>query len=157
MGCSRQSSEGGEIETQGRVILLAGTNPGFIGSLTGRQNVRDLALAYGIKNEDVDKFSRGVFDFASIDDDLDRPIKGYSTGMRGKLGFGFITSLDPDILLIDETLGVGDEEFREKAKQRLREFLDKSGCVIISTHSLGLARELCNKIFFFIKNTCVYF
>ncbi len=135
----------GEITTNGRVILLAGTNPGFIGHLSGRENVMSLALAYGIEEGEVNNFAKGVFEFASIDEALDRPVKGYSAGMKGKLGFGFITSLNPDILLIDETLGVGDEEFRQKAKLRLREFLDKSGCVIISTHSLGLARELCNK------------
>ena len=65
--------------------------------------------------------------------------------MRGKLGFGFMTSLEPDILLIDETLGVGDEEFRSKAKQQLRKFVDESGTVLISTHSLGLARKMCSR------------
>ena len=65
--------------------------------------------------------------------------------MKAKLGFGFITALEPDVLLIDETLGVGDMEFRERAKERVRDFIQKSGCVIISTHSIGLARELCNR------------
>jgi len=135
----------GKIVTKGRVVLLAGTNPGFVGFLSGRENIQNLALAYGVTKDDVDEFAEEVFRFASIGDALDRPIKGYSAGMKGKLGFGFITALDPDILLIDETLGVGDEEFRAKAQRRLKEFLGKSGCVIISTHSLGLARELCNK------------
>ena len=65
--------------------------------------------------------------------------------MKGKLGFGFITALRPEILLIDETLGVGDAEFRVKAQNRLKEFVKGSGTVVISTHSLGLAKELCNK------------
>ena len=75
----------------------------------------------------------------------DRRFGGYSTGMRGKLGFGFITALEPSILLIDETLGVGDVEFRKKAQLRLKKFIKNSGTVIISTHSLGLAKELCNR------------
>ena len=65
--------------------------------------------------------------------------------MKGKLGFGFITALDPEILLIDETLGVGDRVFRQKAQSRLRDFIQRSGTVIISTHSLGLAKEICDK------------
>ena len=86
-----------------------------------------------------------VDDFADLKEDFDRNVGGYSTGMRGKLGFGIITALVPDILLIDETLGVGDREFRAKAEIRLREFIDRSGTVLISTHSLGLAKELCTR------------
>ena len=82
---------------------------------------------------------------AEIGDEIDRRVKGYSGGMKGKLGFGFITSLNPDILLIDETLSVGDQDFRVKAQEQLRGFVGKSGSVIMSTHSLGLAREMCNR------------
>jgi ABC-type polysaccharide/polyol phosphate transport system ATPase subunit len=104
-----------------------------------------MSSAYGVKDEDLSAFMESVIDFASIGDAIFRPFKGYSSGMKGKLGFGFITALKPDVLLIDETLGVGDIEFRERAKERVREFIQRSGCVIISTHSLGLARELCNR------------
>ncbi len=91
------------------------------------------------------KFCEEIIEFADLGDAIERNVRGYSTGMRGKLGFGFITSLKPDILLIDETLGVGDAEFRKKAMSRLRLFVSNSGSVIISTHSLGLAKELCNR------------
>lgn len=135
----------GTVLSKGRVILLAGVNPGFSGELSGKRNVTELAPAYGIKSEDIDLFVKSVIEFADIGDAIDRRVKGYSSGMKGKLGFGFITALNPDILLIDETLGVGDEEFRLKAQNRLRDFVNKSGSVIMSTHSLGLARELCNR------------
>ena len=65
--------------------------------------------------------------------------------MRGKVGFGFLTALNPDVLLIDETLGVGDLEFRAKAQVRLRSFIDRARTVVISTHSLGMAKELCSR------------
>ena len=135
----------GTVLSKGRVILLAGVNPGFSGELSGKRNVTELAPAYGIKSEDIDLFVKSVIEFADIGDAIDRRVKGYSYGRKGKLGFGFITALNPDILLIDETLGVGDEEFRLKAQNRLRDFVNKSGSVIMSTHSLGLARELCNR------------
>ena len=120
-------------------------NPGFANEATGRQNVRELATAYGIPDEEHEEFVKSVIDFAEIGDAIDRRVKGYSGGMKGKLGFGFITSLNPDILLIDETLSVGDQDFRVKAQEQLRGFVGKSGSVIMSTHSLGLAREMCNR------------
>lgn len=135
----------GSVVTHGRVILLAGVNPGFANEATGRQNVVELAMAYGIRDEEHVEFVESVIDFAEIGDAIDRRVKGYSAGMKGKLGFGFITSLRPDILLIDETLAVGDEEFRTKATKKLREFVKRSGSVVMSTHSLGLAREMCNR------------
>lgn len=135
----------GKIITNGRVILLAGVNPGFIGSISGRQNVRELALAYGVEKEEVESFTASVERFADIGDAFERNMGGYSTGMRGKVGFGFITALDPGILLIDETLGVGDLEFRAKAMRRLRGFIERAGIVMISTHSLGLASEICTR------------
>ncbi len=134
----------GKVVTNGRVILLAGADPGFLPDLTGRRNIAELALAYGIGEEKLEVFTKSIIDFADLGDAIDRNFRGYSTGMRGKLGFGFITSLNPDILLIDETLGVGDREFRAKAQERLGGFIERSGTVIISTHSLGLAKEICS-------------
>tara|TARA_B100000902_G_scaffold356230_1_gene369724 strand:+ start:429 stop:1175 length:747 start_codon:yes stop_codon:yes gene_type:complete len=135
----------GEIISYGRIILLSGADPGFIPQLTGRQNVIELALAYGISKSELDDFINSIEEFADIGEAFDRKLSGYSTGMKGKVGFGFITALKPDILLMDETLGVGDREFRKKATKRLKEFIHRSGTVIISTHSLGLAREVCSR------------
>ncbi len=135
----------GKIITRGRVILLAGADPGFIPELTGRQNVIELALAYGISKEEMPDFINSIEKFADIGEAFDRKFSGYSSGMRGKVGFGFITALNPDILLMDETLGVGDREFRKKASKRLEGFIERSGTVIISTHSLGLAKDMCSR------------
>ncbi len=135
----------GSILTKGRVILLSGTDPGFIPLLSGRQNVKLLASVYGIEERQIDDFVSDVEHFANIGDAFDRQFIGYSTGMRGKVGFGFMTGIDADILLIDETLGVGDQEFRSKSKRRLQDFIERSGTVIISTHSMGLAREVCDR------------
>ena len=135
----------GEIVSNGRIILLSGADPGFIPELTGRQNVIELALAYGISKIELNDFIESIEDFADIGEAFDRKFSGYSSGMRGKVGFGFITALNPDILLMDETLGVGDREFRKKATIRLKEFISRSGTVVISTHSLGLAKEICSR------------
>ena len=142
-GLLRPSS--GRIVSNGRVILLAGADPGFHPDIPGKQNVWELAGAYGIPSEEMESFAQSIFDFAGLGGAINRNVRGYSAGMRGKLGFGFITSLKPEILLIDETLAVGDEEFRKKAQERLKGFVANSGTVMISTHSMGLARELCNR------------
>tara|TARA_B100000963_G_scaffold361996_1_gene401819 strand:+ start:5097 stop:5828 length:732 start_codon:yes stop_codon:yes gene_type:complete len=135
----------GYVETSGRVFLLAGVDPGLILGLTGRENSKLLAMAYGKNQDTLESFVNSVEEFCNLKGAFDRKVGGYSTGMRGKLGFGIITELEPDILLIDETLGVGDREFRTKAQARLRSFISRSGTVLISTHSLGLAKELCTR------------
>jgi len=135
----------GYVETSGRVFLLAGVDPGLILGLSGRENARLLGLAYGTNQKAIESFVNSVEEFCNLKEAFDRKVGGYSTGMRGKLGFGIITELEPDILLIDETLGVGDREFRAKAQMRLRNFIGQSGTVLISTHSLGLAKELCTR------------
>ena len=134
----------GEVITSGRVILLAGVDPGFYPDITGRMNVIEAARAYGVDKGQMDDFCESIINFASLGDAIDRNYRGYSTGMKGKLGFGFMTALNPDLLLIDETLGVGDAEFRERAQKRLEDFVERSGTVVISTHSLGFAREVCD-------------
>ena len=143
--CGQIRPARGKIVTNGRVIILSGADPGFTPNLSGRRNIIELAKAYGIEDEEIQVFYEEVVDFANIGDAIYRDVRGYSTGMKGKLGFGFITGLKPEILLIDETLGVGDMEFRAKAQVRLKEFVRRSGSVIISTHSVGLAREICNR------------
>ncbi len=142
-GFLRPSS--GIVKTSGRVFLLAGADPGLIPALSGRKNATELGVSYGVKKEEIGSFVDSVEEFASLGDGFERSVKGYSTGMRGKLGFGIITALNPDVLLIDETLGVGDREFKAKAQLRLRAFIERTGTVIISTHSLGLAKELCSR------------
>ncbi len=134
----------GKIIVEGKVITLAGVNPGFQGHFSPSWNVKKLGVAYGIPKGDIEQFTLDVEEFANIGEGFYRQFKGLSSGMRGKVGFGFITSLDPEILLIDETLGVGDLEFRKKAAERLESFIQRSGTVLISTHSLGLAKEMCS-------------
>ena len=135
----------GQIKTKGRVILLAGTNPGFSKILTGRQNTRELATAYGIGNDDLDKFVENVKEFTELDEAFERNYGGYSSGMGGKLGFSFISHLKSEILLIDETFGAGDREFRRKAQSKMMEMINHSSTVILATHSISFAQKLCNK------------
>jgi len=135
----------GTVVTEGRVVLLAGTNPGFDSELTGRENIIEMALAYGIPPSEREGFSESVKEFTELGDDFERKFGNFSSGMQAKLGFGFISSIKSDILLVDETFGSGDIEFREKAKTRMNELLEDTGTVVMCTHSLSLAMAICNK------------
>ena len=134
--------ESGKISIQGTTVHLSGVNPGFDINLSPRQNIKWLSKIYDCNPEettlDVEKFS-------DIHEAFDRPIRTLSSGMRGRVGFGFATSLKPDILLIDEVLGVGDPSFKQKAADRLMEMMLKTGIVLISTHSVGLVKSLASR------------
>ena len=132
----------GTAEIIGDTIHLAGINPGFDPTLTSRENIRWLSKIYKI---DINDAEIDVEKFSNLGTSFDRPVKELSGGMKGRVGFGFATSLNPDILLIDEVLGVGDPSFKQKAIQRLKDMIRTTGIVIISTHSVGLVKELATR------------
>ena len=135
----------GKIITKGRVYTLSGANPGLIPYISGRENVRQLSAVYGISKEEKEEFEKEVEDFCELGEAYDRQYKTLSTGMAGRIGFGFTTSLNPEVLLMDETLGVGDEEFRRKAEAKAESFMAKGETILLSTHSLGLAKKMCKR------------
>jgi len=137
--------ESGRIETSGRVFTLRGSNPGIIPHLSARENVKLLAEAYGVSSENLEKFERDVEEFCELGEAYDRNYSSLSSGMAGRVGFGFTTSLEPEILLMDETLGVGDEMFRKKAEERAIDFMNRGETIVISTHSLGLVKSMCSR------------
>ncbi len=133
----------GDVKIRGTPLLLSGVNPGFENSFSARQNISWLAKAYGVETEST---VRSVESFADIGEGFDRPISTLSTGMKGRVGFGFATSLNPEILLIDEVLGVGDPSFKSKATDRLKGMIRTTGSVVISTHSVGLVKEIASRV-----------
>ena len=135
----------GKIVTSGRVYTLSGANPGLAPDLSGYENVRMLSKVYGIPEERRKEFQDEVEGFCELGDAYYRSYGTLSTGMGGRIGFGFTTSLDPEILLMDETLGVGDEGFRKKAEKKAKQFMERGETILLSTHSLGLAKKMCSR------------
>ena len=135
----------GKITTIGKVYTLSGANPGLIQDMSGRENVTLMSEIYGIEREKRDEFERAVEDFCELGEAYDRDLRTLSTGMAGRVGFGFTTSLDPEILLMDETLGVGDEIFRKKAEEKAKDFMNRGETILLSTHSLNLAKKMCSR------------
>jgi len=138
-----------DFPTSGKIISSnsfswpMGLAGGFQGSMTGRQNVKFVARIYGKNDEDIQRIIAIVEEFAEIDNYFDMPIKMYSSGMRSRLSFGLSLAFDFDYLIIDETLSVGDQNFKEKAKNALMKKIEHSHVLLVS-HSMSDLKKLCD-------------
>ena len=138
--------DSGTISTRGSVSLLAGVGVGFHKELTGRENAYLYGALMGRETEQIDDLIEEIQSFAELDHHFDRPIRTYSSGMKSRLGISVATAFKPDLLLIDEVLGVGDASFRKKSEERVKEMIAESGTVVIVSHSLGMLKSICNRI-----------
>ena len=127
----------GEIRARSRPTLL-GVGAALRPLLSGRANIEIGCMAKGIQRAEIDEMFDDVVDFAGLREFIDMPLTAYSSGMKARLHFAISTVDRPDILLIDEALAVGDEEFKEKSAERLEEIRSSAGCVVLVTHALGI-------------------
>jgi len=134
----------GRIEVVGRVSTLLALGVGFNRNLTGRENVTLGGLAAGLTREQLaDKYDE-IVDFAELEEFMDMPMRTYSSGMYGRLAFSVAVNMDPDILLIDEALSVGDARFRRKSFRKMRELIRQDRTILLVSHALGSIEELCD-------------
>ena len=138
----------GSIEVEGRITLLAGVGTGFNQNLTGRENISLTASIFGFNKKDILEMEEDIIEFSGIREFIDDPIRTYSAGMRARLGFAIISNLDPDILLLDEVMSVGDHEFRKKSRARIEELVNGKATVVIVSHSKSILKSLCDKVYF---------
>jgi len=138
--------DSGTISTRGSVSLLAGVGVGFHKELTGRENAYLYGALMGRTTEQIDALIEEIQSFAELDHHFDRPIRTYSSGMKSRLGISVATSFKPDLLLIDEVLGVGDASFRKKSEERIQSLIQSSGTVILVSHSMRMLGDLCSRI-----------
>ena len=136
----------GTIATRGSVSLLAGVGVGFHKELTGRENAYLYGALMGRTTEQIDGLIEEIQSFAELEHHFDRPIRTYSSGMKSRLGISVATAFKPDLLLIDEVLGVGDASFRKKSEKRVKDMISESGTVVIVSHSLGMLKTICDRI-----------
>jgi ABC-type polysaccharide/polyol phosphate transport system ATPase subunit len=135
----------GRIEVHGRVSTLLALGVGFNRKLTGRENVVLGGLAAGLTREHLAAKYEEIVEFAELEDFMDMPMKTYSSGMYGRLGFSVAVNMDPDILLIDEALSVGDAKFRKKSFEKMRELCSEDRTIVLVSHALGSIEELCDQ------------
>lgn len=136
----------GQVRVRGTTSLLAGVNVGFNQNLTGRENIHLYGSILGHRKEELEKMIPDILEFSEIGEFIDQPLRTYSSGMKARLGIGIASAIEPDILLIDEVLGVGDPQFREKSKARILDLVKSTGTVVMVSHSFGLMKEICDRV-----------
>lgn len=145
----------GSVETHGRLSTLLSLGVGFNRDLSGRINLRMSALLSLVPPEDVAERIDEVADFTELGEFLDVPMKYYSNGMISRLNFATLLLIEPEIILIDEILAVGDLAFNKKSRDAMETMLDKAKCQLLVTHSLRLVRERCNRAVLFDRGTII--
>jgi lipopolysaccharide transport system ATP-binding protein len=135
----------GHVAVRGKVGCLLSFGVGFNSNLSGRENVYLSGSILGLRRREIDERFAAIVEFCEMGQFIDAPVRTYSAGMRGRLGFSIAIHIDPDVLLIDEVLSVGDSAFRAKAGSILDHFRSTRKTVVLATHSMNLVREACNK------------
>ena len=145
----------GVVEVDGHVSSLLSLGAGFDGDLSGRDNIRLAGAFMGLEHSVVEERLPGMIEFADLGPFIDAPIKTYSSGMKARLGFAIATSVEPDILLLDEVLSTGDAAFREKSKARVLELVKEAKAIVLVTHDMAWVSEYCNKAMLLEKGRIV--
>ena len=137
--------DSGKVVMNGKASTLLQLGLGFNLELSGRRNVYLGGLAGGLRKAELDELFDSIVEYAELEDSIARPMKTYSSGMFSRLAFAVGMALNPEILLLDEILSVGDEAFREKSMQAMRDLLDRSGTIVFVSHSLSSVADFCDR------------
>ena len=135
----------GRVEVRGRVSTLLALGVGFSKDLSGRENVVLGGLAAGLTRDQLAEKYDDIVEFAELGEFMDLPMRTYSSGMYGRLAFSVAVNMDPDILLIDEALSVGDARFRRKSFEKMRELCGQARTIVLVSHSMGSISDLCDQ------------
>lgn len=136
----------GEISIKGRVSALLELTSGFDPEFTGRENIYLKGQILGLKNSEIGEVEKQIVDFAGLEEYIDQPVRTYSSGMKARLGFSINVNIKPEILIVDEALSVGDEEFKNKCIKKVNEIVNNGNVTLLFvTHSTSVAREFCKR------------
>ncbi|MBD2578572.1 ABC transporter ATP-binding protein [Oscillatoria sp. FACHB-1406] len=135
----------GKIKVRGRIGALLDLGAGFNGDLTGRENVFVAAIVAGLTRREVQRRFETMVEFAELEEFIDNPLRTYSTGMQMRLAFSVAVHTDPDVLLVDEFLSVGDLSFQAKCLERIGELKEKGCAIVLISHSAEQIEELCDR------------
>ena len=135
---------GGAITHFGKIAAMLEVGSGFHAELSGRENIFLNGSILGMSRKDVTRKLDEIIDFSGVEQFIDQPVKNYSSGMYVRLGFAIAINVDPDILVVDEVLAVGDAEFQEKCFNKFRDFREAGKTVILVSHSMETVRAMCD-------------
>lgn len=126
--------------------VLLGVSAALQADLSGRRNIVIGGTALGMSRQEVEERADAIIDFAGLRDFIDMPFRAYSSGMKARLQFAIATAVRPEILLIDEALSVGDQEFQERSQERIYELLEHASTVFVVSHNLRALQDLCSRV-----------
>lgn len=136
----------GEVIVKGRVSALLELTSGFDSELTGRENIYLKGQLMGLKDSEIAALEQTIIDFSELGEYIDQPVRTYSSGMKARLGFAVNINIEPEILIIDEALSVGDVAFRRKCLTKVREIMAQEDVTMLFvTHSVSTAKEFCDR------------
>lgn len=136
----------GEINVNGRVSALLELTSGFDPEFTGRENIYLKGQILGLDTTEIAELENTIIDFAQLEEYIDQPVRTYSSGMKSRLGFSINVNIRPEILIVDEALSVGDEEFRRKCTKKINELISKENITLLYvTHATKTAKDFCKR------------
>jgi ABC-type polysaccharide/polyol phosphate transport system ATPase subunit len=141
----------GKVILNGKIAPLIELGAGFNGDLSGLENIYINGLLLGYPKKFIREKLDEIIEFSELRDFIHTPVKNYSSGMKAKLGFSIATIVQPDILIVDEVLSVGDHKFRKKCEEKINSMIESGTTVLFVSHSLGQIESLCNRVMWLDK------
>ena len=147
----------GDIYVEGKISALLELSSGFDVEADGYENIRLKCSLMGMTDDEIEEVLPSIVEFADIGEYIDQPLRSYSSGMKARLGFAISVNSNPDILIVDEALSVGDKQFRKKCTKKVQEIMNDSNVTLLFvTHSLATARDFCQKGIVLEKGTKLF-
>lgn len=146
---------GGKVEVSGRVSALLTLGAGFQPDLTGRDNIFLNGIFLGFTRKEVEREFDAIVEFSELQEFIDLPVRTYSSGMRARLAFSIAASITPQILIIDELMGVGDRKFQQKSTARMKELISECQALVVVSHQMSTIRDLCGQALWLDKGRIV--
>ncbi|MBE6738496.1 MAG: ABC transporter ATP-binding protein [Ruminococcaceae bacterium] len=146
----------GEVEVHGKVAALLELTAGFSMEMTGRENIYLKGYILGLTDKEIKRIEEKIVEFAELGDYIDQPVRTYSSGMKMRLGFAINVNIEPDVLVIDEALSVGDATFKKKCKQKIADTIKSGVTVLYVSHSAESVRELCTRAIYMKKGQLIF-
>lgn len=136
----------GEVKVRGRVSMMLALGAGFCPELSGRENIILNGVLQGRTRAEMEALTQDIIDFADIGPFIDSPVFTYSSGMQARLGFGIVTAIEPEILLVDEVMAVGDADFAAKCEKRIEKLLANGTTLVLVSHNSEDIKKYCNRV-----------
>lgn len=146
----------GSVEVHGKVAALLELTAGFSTEMTGRENIYMKGYILGLKDAYIKQIEEKIIDFAQLGDYIDQPVRTYSSGMKMRLGFAINVNIDPDILVVDEALSVGDASFKKKCKDKINDIINSGTTVLYVSHNQASVAEICDRAIFLKKGELLF-